>query len=366
MQEAKQRFIYCDEHGNTGERLLDAEQPIFILASNDYDCVEARELVQGLLSQGAPEAKFKTLKKTPAGRARLMRLLVDPRLNSSRIAAFVIDKRYLVFTKLVDMVMETLLHEGGVDLYQRGANLSTANMMYFVVPTFCGESATDVMLDAFVQLVRRRELEHMRGYVEAGEALVEACMDPETKDFLRPFFSAKLMPHWLPDQPDNALDPAIPSLFNLIDTWGRRKIERFQVIHDRSKPIIASEEYFMRLMAQANEASTLVGYDRRKFLFPLRADGLRHEDSASYPQLQLADVCAGAIAHYLRCRRIGEMDDLCGVMDASKALEWVVGAVVPSPAVTPEDLDIHDESGSNPIDPFVQRSGTPPPAKTTS
>lgn len=350
------QFIYCDENGNTGERLLDPEQPLFVLASNDYSRLEAHDLVHGLLSQSASEAKFKILKKTPAGRARLIRFLVDPRLNASRVATFVMDKRYMVFTKLVDMVMETLLNEQGVDLYLNGGNLATANMMYYVVPVFCGEDATDAMLDAFIQLVRYREAAHVQRYIEAGETLIQVCQDPETKDFLRPFFSEYMLPHWLPDQPNNALDPAIPSLFTLINTWGRRKTGRFRVIHDRSKPIIASEEFFMNMMAQANEASTLVGYDRRKFLFPLRADGLQHEDSTTYPQLQIADVCAGAIAHYLRCRHSGNMDDICYAMDASKALDWVVDAVAPSPAVTPEHLGIDDDSGSNPISPFVQRS----------
>jgi hypothetical protein len=350
------KLIYCDENGNTGERLLDAEQPFFVLASNDYSKGEAEELVRGLLSQGAAEAKFKTLKKTPSGRARLAQLLVDPRFNAARIAAFVIDKRFMVFTKLVDIVMETLLHEArGVDLYKSGANLATANMMHYVVPAFCGQSTTIEMLEAFVQLVRRRAPKDIDRYVAAGLALVEACSDREMKDFLRPFFSRQLLPRWLPSQPENALDPAIPSLFKLIDTWGRRKLDRFTVVHDRSKPIIASEELFKRMMAEANEGSRLIGYDRRKFLFPLLADGLLHEDSALFPQLQLADVCAGALSHYLRCKREGIKDEICEVMDATDALSWVVDAMCPSPAVTPQDLGTEDESGTNPLDPFVAR-----------
>lgn len=57
--------IYFDENGNTGEHLLDATQSFFVLASNDYSRGEAAELVRGLLSQGAAEAKFKTLRRLP-------------------------------------------------------------------------------------------------------------------------------------------------------------------------------------------------------------------------------------------------------------------------------------------------------------
>jgi hypothetical protein len=131
--------VYCDETGNTGERLLDSDQTHFVLASNDYGNEEAHDLMLPLTSQGAPEVKFKVLKRTVTGRERLKSFLFDPRVNPTRIAACVMNKRFMVFTKLVDIIMETVVHDNGGDLYKDGANLATANMMYYCLPAFCGE-----------------------------------------------------------------------------------------------------------------------------------------------------------------------------------------------------------------------------------
>jgi len=36
--------VYCDEAGNSGENLLDADQPAFVLASTDFGRSEPNDL----------------------------------------------------------------------------------------------------------------------------------------------------------------------------------------------------------------------------------------------------------------------------------------------------------------------------------
>lgn len=348
-------LVFCDEHGNTGENLLDPDQPMFVLASNDFEHQEALNLLDILAGQGGQEVKFKTLCKSAAGRQRVARFLFDTRVAPNRIAAFIMDKRYMLFTKLVDLVMETLMDHIGVDLYKRGANIATANMLYACVPTFCGEAKTVAALEAFQQLVRHRTSHHVAAYETAGRSLIDACSDPFIADFLEPFFSRDAMPIWLDDLPSDVLDPAIPALFSIIDAWGRRKGARFEVVHDQSKPVLASHNTFMANMALLNEQSEMVGYDRRQFLFPLRASGLHLEPSHVRPQLQIADVCAGALAHFMKAKREGFSDEISDAIEQSDRLKWAVGGVVPSHEVTPETLGTTSQRGSNPIDPLVIR-----------
>jgi hypothetical protein len=355
----RQSEIYCDEHGNTGEHLLDPEQPVFTLASDDFSAQEAGELIGRLQTQGALEVKFKTLRKTKAGWDRLIPWLFDPRLGAQRVAIFAMEKRFMVYTKMVDLVMETLMHSAGQDLYVEGANLATANYMASCVPVFCGKEPTQAMLEAFVQLIRRRQPAEVDAYVQAGQVLLAACSDDQTRDFLVPFFERELVPDWLDDMPTYLLDPAIPSLFQIIDTWGRRKVDRFEVVHDQSKPILASEAFFNQLMAEANEASRLVGYDRRQFLFPLRASRLRMGDSVAYPQLQIADVCAGLAAYWMRAKLTGKEDDLSKAFVAAGGLTWFVGGVIHSTDVTRNDLGTTG-GGTNPIDPLAARAARQP------
>ena len=111
----------------------------------------------------------------------------------------------------------------------------------------------------------------------------------------------------------------------------------------------------MNSMAKLNEPSTLIGYDRRKFLFPLRASNLRHEDSHHVSQLQIADICAGLSSHYVKCKRSGTNDELSAAFEAADAIEWIVDAMMPTTAITPEQLGTDDISGSNPVAPITSR-----------
>lgn len=106
------------------------------MASNDYSATEARELLQHVRSQQAAEPKFKTLRKSPDGIRRMTNFLADPRLNKFRVVVDAYHKRFMVVTKLVDLIAETLAHDMGFDLYQRGANLAMANMLHCCMPVF--------------------------------------------------------------------------------------------------------------------------------------------------------------------------------------------------------------------------------------
>lgn len=346
-------LIYCDEAGNSGENLLDKNQPFFILASNDFTSSEAKQLLEHVRSPQGGEPKFKTLKKTNEGVSRLSRFFSDPRLNKHRVAANVFHKRFMVVTKMVDLIVETLAHQLGKDIYRGGMNIGMSNMLYYCLPAFCGKEATDQFLASFVDLMRNRSESHVTAYFESGKNLLENCSDDNFKETLFWFVEPKFFEHWFKGIYDLALDPAIPALFQHINTWGIRKENRFRVIHDRSKPILASEKDFHDMMAMSEEQSKMVGYDRRKFAFPLRAESLEQGDSLEHPQLQIADICAGAINHYLKSRENNPPDDLTKMIETMDCFSWIIGGVMPSTDVTPEELGTVPDDGANPVDPVV-------------
>ncbi len=346
-------IIYCDEAGNSGENLLDKDQPFFVLASNDYGRSEARALLSHVRSAQGGEPKFRTLKKTADGIRRLTRFFSDPSLDKSRVVVDIYHKRFMVVTKLVDLIAETLFHEMGEDLYRRGANIAMSNMLYHCMPVFCGDQVTEHFLRTFVDLIRWRSEDHAKAFFVAGSAMIAASSDEDFKADLGPLANPLLFHVWFDDIGENVLDPAIPALFQHIAVWGHRKTERFRIIHDKSKPVLASQENFENMMALSNEPSAFVGYDRRKFKFPLRAESLGQGDSVEYPQLQIADLCAGAINHYFKCKHAGQLDELATIIGELKCLDWGIGAVGPSTNITPEELGTTAEDGGNPIDPIA-------------
>lgn len=348
-------IIFCDEAGNTGEHLLDPNQRGFVLASNDFSEEEASTLLGHVRSSQGGEAKIATLKKTNAGIDRLGALLHDPRLNGTRIATLIFDKKFMVYTKLVDLIMETLMHEAGQDIYEMGANLSLSNLLYYSTPILCHEAQADIMLQAFVHLLRKRNKESVEEYLKAGDLLLQTCSNDQFAALLAPFFSPTLLPIWYDQMIPLSIEPAIPALFATIVEWGRRKDNRFSVYHDHSKPVLATADDFEKMCAGVDEASDTVGYDRRKFQFPLRATELRQVDSKDYSQIQIADICAGVIWHYFRCKTQRITDPLCDLIERAGSFGWISGGVIPSPSFTADALDIHDKSGKNPISAFAER-----------
>ena len=65
--------VYFDEAGNTGQDLLNVDQPVFGLAANNFDDDTADSLVSCLHSSQSQEAKFKNLKKTQAGQNKIIK-----------------------------------------------------------------------------------------------------------------------------------------------------------------------------------------------------------------------------------------------------------------------------------------------------
>jgi hypothetical protein len=351
--------IFCDEAGNTGANLLDVDQPLFVLASNDFSVSEAAELLELVRSNQGGETKFTTLRKSPDGIRRLIRFMGHPGLNQHRVVVDFSHKRFMIVTKMVDLIAETLIHGVGGDLYERGANIAMSNMLYYCMPVFCGQENTDRFLNAFVDLWRYGGKDRIEGFYQAGQVMIESSINEQFKQSLFFFTERALFDSWWnPSHNGNDLDPAIPSLFQHISTWGERKLDRFDVLHDRSKPILASEDTFRQMLALTGEESTHVGYDRRKFLFPLRAISLQQADSKDHPQIQVADLCAGIVNHLNKSILNGQLDELAHASRDLQCENWSIGGLQPTLSVTPEQLQTDALGGSNAVEAMVDHLRT--------
>lgn len=343
-------IIYCDESGNSGENLFDKDQHFFVLASNDFGRSESLVLLDHLRSHQGGEPKFNTLKRTADGVRRLTKLFADPRLNKNRIVVDIYHKRFMVVTKLVDLIAETLMHENGEDLYQRGGNIAMSNVLYYCMPSFCGEELTDHFLRSFVELMRKRTAAHANAFLMAGKAMLDASTNEGFKQLLWLFTEPKLFNDWFDRINRLVLEAAIPALFQHINEWGKRKQSRFRIVHDGSKPVLAAQEAFESMMALNGEITEVHGYDRRKLIFPLRATSLEQGNSVEYPQIQLADLCAGALNHFFKCNENGELDDLAIMIRDLRCVDWVINSILPDASVTPEEMNMDSDDGVNPID----------------
>jgi|SRR6266852_5378374 len=122
--------IALDEAGNTGADLLNSEQPVFVLASVSLSREKADTILEGIRTGQTRELKFARLKKSESGRRRIIRFLAAPELNTSNVITTFIHKRFMIVTKIVDLLVESLAHEDGLDLYKDGATIA------FLISTF--------------------------------------------------------------------------------------------------------------------------------------------------------------------------------------------------------------------------------------
>src|SRR5688500_15564288 len=109
------RTIYFDEAGNTGQNLLDKEQPFHILISHNYTDEEIQILLKELkdASMQANELHFKNLKKHHRYQQLIVKLINHELIKQDRIYYSVTGKAFIIIGQMVDQLMEPVFHKMG-------------------------------------------------------------------------------------------------------------------------------------------------------------------------------------------------------------------------------------------------------------
>lgn len=282
--------VFCDESGNTGLDLLNADQPLFSLASTNLDADVCRQLTAPLLRQGQTEAKYSKLKGTARGQTALLELFSSPALT---VKFYMADKRYYVITHLVDKLIEPPLHEAGIDLYENDAHVGLVNLWYSAGHYLLPNGHWNRLLRAFVAAMRQRTPAVYSAFDRTLTAAAAAA-PPGYRDFVTGILLARgRLDEFIGVYDDNdVFDPAADVFIALINYWMDQITGSFAVTHDRSKPMARGERRLRAMMTPV--ASRTIGYGARHAELPLRISSLDFGDSADHPQLQLADLVAGA------------------------------------------------------------------------
>lgn len=345
------RLISLDESGNTGPDLFNKDQPVFVLSSTDITTAEAEQLLSQVRTHQAPEAKFTSLKKSNAGRKRVARFLESAKAYADRIRTTYYHKRYMVVTKVVDVLIETSAHRDGIDLYKDGANIATANYHYFCMPTFCGKERTQDFLDAFVSMTRTRDQSSIDQFYYQAWQIHAASIDKRYSTSIAPILATEPMIHDILEHNGPAsIDPAIPSFFEHCAYWGDALGEHFDVLHDQSKTLFQEKES-VELFMSKDIPYAEIGYDRRKYGFPLKANGISFGDSKTDPRLQVVDLVAGSSCYWATTLARGQTDDAFGKQLNELGMPlFTANALWPSLDVDPKAMGTVHDGGINAVD----------------
>jgi hypothetical protein len=342
--------VAFDESGNTGSDLLNKEQPVFALASTSISNTEAERLLAPARTPQTLEVKFSRLKKTAAGRRRIIECLRAPRLTGANVKISFFHKRFLIVTKIVDLLVETMAHQDGLDLYKDGANIALSNLHFYCMPVFCGEGPTEVFLRRFVAMICEQTTYAIRQFYGAAGALHKNARDKKYAKILAPILlSERQIKNVLAHTDKNDLDPAIPAFFEHCSFWGEHFGGPFDLVHDDSKAIFQEKETLENLMSRGEEEH-VIGYDRRKFVFPLRARRIQFGRSEEDTRLQVVDLVASAGMYWMTgFIAAPPQKEFWEAISAGPVQKLVLGAVWPIPEVSPKRLETEYDGGVNAV-----------------
>ena len=331
--------LFLDETGYTGPDLINADQPMFVLASTVIGASEARTLLDAYFENPNREVKFSKRSRSVQGRDQILRFFRALNIEPRKAAFFSFHKEYLLVTHLIDFWVEPVMREDGYNLYERGGNIAYANVCYLTLGTCLGIDGRREFLRRFQVMTRDRTPFAYRSFwdsvreVKSQHELVAKALGPME------IVGARLGYRHLLHLPEDVLDLGDLGLLQTIQHWRTTfPGSRFLVIHDQSKLLERRQSFWEAILDPANPKAT-VGQDRRAVSFPLPVDGLRLEESHQFPQLQIADLVAGAARSVWNARIMGSPNPFCDALREAGILNGLVGGVGPTDYVTPAELE---------------------------
>lgn len=116
-------MLYFDESGYTGPDLTNVSQPYFALASvkmtNDEIACLKKDI--GYYEWGK-ELHFKSMYTNPQGRAILDKIFNHPLMDANHVLPSFADKRYCIYANIVNILVETMYYNKGINLYEGAKN----------------------------------------------------------------------------------------------------------------------------------------------------------------------------------------------------------------------------------------------------
>lgn len=291
--------IACDESGNDGENNLNGNSSVFVHAS----VAISKEVAQGLIDEvrastrsRTDELKSKTILQ-PKNQAVAQWLLQHPELEDHCSLVFV-HKQFFTVSKLFDSTAEEMAHSLGEDMYENGAALCAATILFFAAPGAFGPQWPAV-LHAFEAFVRSADAvaaqQRLRDLVARFMDILTTSESPIV-DFVGMAFTGidhleQFSQLQLGDGIAERLrtaDPLLAGIGASINDWKIRSGRPVAVIHDEAKELTPARIQWLKdsLRHPERVAASMsgTGVDVADFVLV---------DSRTDARVQVADLLAG-------------------------------------------------------------------------
>lgn len=296
-------MLYFDEAGYTGPDLTNNKQPYFTLTSvrmTDDEVIRMKKDID--YCEWGKELHFKSMYTNPQGRAMLDRIFNHPLMDAKHVLPSFAYKRYCIYANIVNILVEPLYYNNGINLYEGAKNLILANGLYYFAVLHLNKDLVDEFENSFVVMVREPSIESVANFYRLTDKL---RYDNKTDNGFFDMLS-EIPPtiQYIKETLTNKkfyIDLTIPLFSVSIQEWYKRTGEKENVLFDSSEPFYANKE-FMEHLRDMKVPETVVGYGKGKHVFPLPVGNMEIVKSHEEFGIQLADVFASALCFALTPR----------------------------------------------------------------
>lgn len=292
--------IYFDEAGNSGQNLLDENQPIYVLVSHNFSIEESQSILSPLKTE-SEEIHFSKIKKYKKYEKPIQKILNNQAINYDRIKIAYYDKKYALCAHLVDQLVETTFYNHGFEYYEGGLNILFAQTLYLQSEFFDSKEEYTDLLFRFQKMIRTKDSGSVNDFYIKAQEIFDSIIEEGDKNFFFPILKSKdYIGGILEGINKFSIDLALPSLVILSDIWSKKESQKISIIHDDSKQVEFWKDFIEFLSKDIVKEKTEVGFDKRKITYPLQIDSIEMVDSKNNIQIQLADLIGSSFAYYAK------------------------------------------------------------------
>lgn len=288
--------IFLDESGFTGEDLYNPDQRFFTIASTIIGDDEAHAILKRCFPRyQGPEYKFTNLWKRRSSREGLLSMAREIPTLADRAYLWIIDKRFCLFTKMLDYLIEPGAYEAGFDWYANGWALRYMNTAHRDVLQYGSEALYDETVrrwDMFARSPSRAAIDALQEHLERSEA---ATSPPLSSLFN---LTQRGLTHFLArnqrlEEFENSSEIQVTSVFSTVTWWRQQRSDDFALVHDESSAFLKQRALWDTMLRDDFEASPFLIGNGTEVELPLRVRSTTAVRSVDSPAVQLCDVLAG-------------------------------------------------------------------------
>lgn len=290
--------VFFDESGQTGTQLLDPDQPHFTLGSTNIPEDHAAKIIQecfpGFVGK---ELKARSIFRRQNGRRKFLGFAKEVAANSSRFCGAKIDKRFSVVCKIVDNLVEPILHDAGYDFYADNYAARFANMAYFAFSEIMDRTMADSLIESYNSFARKPTTEALSTLQQIFEMASRSPADG-SEQFLSLMAAGAAhfeVFHDLSDFNDtNELH--VTAVLQCMGFWQEQHNGAFDVIHDESTHFFKRSSSW-QIMTNPSASPTRMHVGEKTLQLPIKVHSTTPSKSHECPSLQLCDLIAGFISY---------------------------------------------------------------------